>query len=1035
MVKRVRKFVAFSAVASLLLVLSALLWLQSGAQRIAGLEALIGRELSPAGMPYAMQVGQAEVEWHNIRQMGRIVLERVTLTSATGEAVMVVPMLEVTISPWRLLLGDLQVRSIRGAGIRLLLSRDAQGEIGLGFDTSQPSIPLHMLAQALSGKENASVTLPDVESVELYDVHVEVNDALSSETLFTDKARITYVNTADAPSFSLTFPYRYGKREGAVDARVTRTDAGMRLHANFSNLSLAMLCKFVECPEINEIRGATDSVITVQLDKNLTPDWAQGEIYLRNARITAPGWFETPLHIREGQLRARATNQWRNIELQRVSLETPDTTIALQASIEQAREGWGVAGSGSATRMDVTKLRHYWPLPLAPQTRTWVVDAMKQGFASANITLAAKPGDFALEHLPDHALRSEITVDGLFVDYAPPFPVAQNAAGKVYFTGETMRAEIESASALKGTKLYQTEVRMDDLYHPNVPAKIITKISAPAADAATILALEHFAFDNDFALDPAIIQGSVEGEMTLAFDAFTGKVADGKLNLDGIAYDIRAKLAGIAQKNIRGSTDISGLNGTLSVSNDALSFLGDMQFSGKPISIAAESESGASVRVSAKGIVAKRDFSLFGLPEIAWITDGTVAVDTTLALSKDAYMLETLKLNLADAALAVPEVSYTKPRAVPAMLTLQRPAKSTEYVLRVDAKDMLARGTLRLDSQMGLSQLTLDRVKNSENDFSLTYVKTAEGFAATLQGARLDARDAYASTENSLLADFPAMDLTLNLEALVLADASVLSNLRGTLRCDKARCTQADIRGEAAEKPFRGRIYDESGARHFNLTADNAGTFLKALDITDRVFQGSLEMKGTYADVGTQAGSLRANLLITNFTLKNSQVLGRILSIGSLSGLSNMLTGSGIDYQKLTAEIDAFKGIIGVKNGRAKGNAMGITVEGTVDTTSSSLNLKGVLVPAFIINSIVNNIPIIGELAGGEGEGLVAFNYSISGKYADPQASVNPLSGLTPGFLRGIFGVFDAPVEKTKSPSPQPSPSVREREGPAQAGG
>ena len=42
---------------------------------------------------------------------------------------------------------------------------------------------------------------------------------------------------------------------------------------------------------------------------------------------------------------------------------------------------------------------------------------------------------------------------------------------------------------------------------------------------------------------------------------------------------------------------------------------------------------------------------------------------------------------------------------------------------------------------------------------------------------------------------------------------------------------------------------------------------------------------------------------------------------------------------------------------------------------------------------------------GGEGEGFVAVVYGIDGRLSDPQVSVNPLSVLTPGFLRGIFGI------------------------------
>jgi hypothetical protein len=68
------------------------------------------------------------------------------------------------------------------------------------------------------------------------------------------------------------------------------------------------------------------------------------------------------------------------------------------------------------------------------------------------------------------------------------------------------------------------------------------------------------------------------------------------------------------------------------------------------------------------------------------------------------------------------------------------------------------------------------------------------------------------------------------------------------------------------------------------------------------------------------------------------------------------------------------------------------------------LDIQGTIVPAYTLNSIIGNIPLLGSLLlGGEGQGLFAANYRATGSAADPQVSVNPLSALTPGFLRRLF--------------------------------
>ena len=81
-----------------------------------------------------------------------------------------------------------------------------------------------------------------------------------------------------------------------------------------------------------------------------------------------------------------------------------------------------------------------------------------------------------------------------------------------------------------------------------------------------------------------------------------------------------------------------------------------------------------------------------------------------------------------------------------------------------------------------------------------------------------------------------------------------------------------------------------------------------------------------------------------------------------------------------------------------------MTSNGVVDLGRDRLDLQGTIVPAYALNSIIGNIPVIGPLLlGGEGQGLFAANYQVTGSAADPQVSVNPLSALAPGFLRRLF--------------------------------
>ena len=90
--------------------------------------------------------------------------------------------------------------------------------------------------------------------------------------------------------------------------------------------------------------------------------------------------------------------------------------------------------------------------------------------------------------------------------------------------------------------------------------------------------------------------------------------------------------------------------------------------------------------------------------------------------------------------------------------------------------------------------------------------------------------------------------------------------------------------------------------------------------------------------------------------------------------------------------------------GQATNMALGITFEGTIDRKNRTLDLNGHVIPAYLVNSLVGKIPLVGEIiAGGKGQGIVSATYKVTGSFDQPLTSVNPLSVLTPGFTRKLF--------------------------------
>jgi uncharacterized protein YhdP len=142
--------------------------------------------------------------------------------------------------------------------------------------------------------------------------------------------------------------------------------------------------------------------------------------------------------------------------------------------------------------------------------------------------------------------------------------------------------------------------------------------------------------------------------------------------------------------------------------------------------------------------------------------------------------------------------------------------------------------------------------------------------------------------------------------------------------------------------------------------------------------------------------------------VKDAPVLARIFSAASLTGFIQSLSGEGMLFDRVTIPFSMTDGLAEIKSGSARSADLGFTFEGKLDFDADAIDMKGLVIPAYTLNSIIANIPIIGHVfAGGPGGGVFAATFNLRGSLGEPQVGVNPLAVFTPGVLRYVFSVFD----------------------------
>ncbi len=910
---------------SVLALLALGLWLYGGERSLDFAKPWVNEAINAPDAPMAITIGAMSVDWQDWSALGKIRLHDVRFTQPNGDVFAQLPELYATLDP----LGFLPSRRLLHHVIipkpRLYVTRMAAGDLEFGLESSPSRVSLSSIlaffGEGAKGPTASNIARLPFSALIIDKAHVTFRDEPSATTLSSDALSLRLSQGLNGYDALLAIPFVFEGKHARVTAglRALRGTSNHVLSVQLSDMPSDLICALGQCGEDIRLLGPIHGRIAAGIDPTLAVSAFRAALTTTQLDLRAPKVFETPLVVRNSAIDIEGDWKKGDITLTKATLNLEDTTITGSAVLNRAEDGWYVKADAQTTRLEVDKIYKYWPLVMAPDSRKWITNKLKSGYAaSGKLTLNLTPADMAAEFLPDEAVDAVADARDITFEYLPGFPLVKGMNGIAHFTGTTVRVKGGGGTTMDGTKIMSAELWCPKLHSARNPMEATIALTAPASDAAGLLALKHFTFDDAWMLDPATLRGSVDATMKLKFNAFSENPSSdpSEIHLEAVDYDIAAKLSAIAQPAIAKKYDLRGLNGALHADTKGIKFDGDgtlAQSGGHAIQLSQQHGGPLKLLVTGKG----------------------------------------------NAALAIAP---------------------------------------------------------GRNDFALTYQSGAVP-EIELTGTRLDVSSPYGheagNSASDLLTNFPAMTLKIDLAELILSSEASLQQVVGTLHCTSLRCESAAFTAMADKAEIRGSISRiAGGVRQLLVTSSHAGSMLAALDVTDRMKGGALELRGTYDDRQTPA-PLKSRLIITDFTLKNSQILGRILSIGSLTGLANALTGSGILFDKLAANIHTQAGKITVSKGVANGNALGITVEGTLDAATTKLMMKGVVVPAYALNSMLGKIPLIGALAGGEGEGLIAFNYSVDGPYDNPEVGVNPLSGLTPGFLRGIFGIFD---EKSDTP-------------------
>lgn len=1021
---------------SVLITLNALLiWVATDTRSLDRFKPTIESLLSDEAGKWRVEVEHTLLLWDGWRHPLDVRLKNVRVLLPEQELARL-ETVSVDLDLLALLGGHLRLNKVAVRDPVIQLFRDEEGNLRFGLEHGEkpeaPSGERPPLAAVFN--ENAPQIFTHLNRIEilnagisLHDAHGEVLTARNVNLLF---ARVKGGHRADIDAEVLQ--PRLDMRAGRIQASLQRTETSGDLYAylNVSNMYAPTVFDILPMlPQDNRLDATLKGTVEVQAT-------AQGRLtYAHVIASSGPGvihtgMLEAPRPLRHADIEAffqkeAGTENISRVTLKRFSANIGNADIQADGMLRLKDEDMEISLNGKAFGVPIGDIRYWWPVSLAPISREWVVENIQGGTATlAAIAVRIGFGDLARASLPAEAIDANIQFQEGRVSYLPGHLPVTAAHGRFHVDGQSLDVTVDGASYGDGSRVSSGRVFIRDLAADNPRIEINFDADVLAADAVRFLKLPPVELAEHIGLDEKTAEGRAQGRVKLAFSYFLPRDAHGKIRDDvkQIELEVAAALQNAQAPKFLGRFDIAQATGELNVTDEQVAYRGNLKAGGIPASASVlyyfTPRDGIDTELKVEGTATPEALAKLGytLPEGF---RGPLGLDVELRQGPERKEMKAA-VNLEKAALDIRPLHYRKEAGIPAMLNAdtvkdgeRQHVRSLNYV----SQNEVARGTAVLSADFSdIESVTLDELRHGQSNAALTYAPIDGGWSLKAEGEGLDVSpwmDADSGT--FAFSKIPALDIDLKVKRLILGQNREVSNVNARILCNKTLCEEANVKGTAGSGEFTYHLTRPSASvRELSASAADMGAFLRALDMHDNIYEGSMKLSGRFDDANP-VHPLKGRLTAAGYVVKGAPVLAKLLTLVSPTGLLDTLQGNGIMFKKLDAPFTLAKDVITLEEAKTSGAALGLTAEGTITFPGQVMDVKGTVVPSYTLNSMAGNIPIVGKvLTGEEGGGVFAARYSVKGKGDEAEVTVNPLSMLTPGFLRGVFDVFDSEEDKTQ---------------------
>lgn len=1040
--------------------LAAIVWrLSQGPVDLPWLTSRLEEAVNANGGPTRLSIGSAALAWEGFRQgldsPLDLRLTNLRIMDPAGHRRMAIPQAQVSLSLAELVFGRLAPRTIVVNGPQFTVLRAPDGALSVDIGSlaeatdpgdasaqlSQPAPVAALLTElarppATDGKQSQNALLAQLRRVRIHDAHVVMVDHQLGLTLRAPDADIDLRRgSSGGVNGTADVQLVIGEQQTRVTASVALSPgaADTRLQATFAAMnpkSIAGAAPILQ--PLSVIDSPVRGEIGLDLDANLG---------LRDARFRLRAGAGT-VHIGNGDvpfaeavLAASGTTETIRVQTLRVSLAGqpgwPQTHIDVRGVAHRDSTQTDLALSADLDQANFADLAQFWPDGTAEAAREWILENIPFGTARnghVDLELTASPD------LADPVLRrasGTLDGEGLQVHWLRPIPPIDNGQAQLRILDpDTLEIVVASGrERLRGQKetnggglqIRSGKMRITGIMQPHQMGAIEVDVVGSVPDSIALLREPRLGLLDRHPMDLRNPAGQATVKLSLKVPL------EKTVRMDDISVRAQAHLDGVHLTGFAAERDLDQGVLDLDATADGLKLKGQALLAGISARLdgTMDFRAGPPTQIvqtmTISGQPDTRQLAAAGL-DVTSVVNGPAQLQAVVSNRRNGQGDVAVSAELGSAELSVTPLDWHKPRDIPARASARLLLNHDRLIgmdnVQLDGPGMMVRGRVGMNGDR-ITLLQLDRLMLgrtiAQGTVRLPETPGSRPIIANLSGASLDLSSRFGHHAASQKPPSrktepppgPSWTLDARFDRLFMANDRIFQEVALHAENDGRVIHAMNIEGRTGlQGAFAAQMIPDRTGRRFTGTADDAGELLRGLDYIQTMQGGRLSVQAHYDDA--QPGRpLSGSADIESFRIRNAPALAKLLQAMTLYGLVEVVQGPGLGFSRLVAPFRVTDEALELSDARAFSSSLGLTLKGRLDLETDRIDMQGTIVPAYFFNALLGNIPLVGKLFSPErGGGVFAASYTVRGPLADPDVFVNPLTALTPGFLRGVFGLF-----------------------------